>query len=65
MVTAHIRLMYLPASCCFAFVFGNDIIPMGERRFFETREEACEAAKACGLTVQRSGKLRITAEIKS
>jgi hypothetical protein len=55
-------LVRLPANQCWAFTFGRtvataDIIPMGEKRFFDTRDEAVDAASRQGLTVDRDGKV--------
>ena len=56
------QLHKLLANQAWVFIFGRniqtaDIIPMGEKRFFDTREEAVDAAARQGLTVDRDGKV--------
>jgi hypothetical protein len=56
------RLQYLPANACWAFVVrGEQIVAVnvgaGEQRLFATRAEAVEAARACGLHVDQNGRV--------
>ena len=54
-------LRYLHANQAWVFLFGEDvntaqIIDMGDfGRFFPTRAEAVQAAKSCGLDVDKHG----------
>lgn len=55
------KLVYLPANSAWCFVFGEaietaSIEPMGDYgRFFQTREQAVQAATECGLQVSTEG----------
>ncbi len=50
------RLRYLPANMAWVFVFGDQIIPMGDHsRFHASRADAVRAAAEHGLAVSRSG----------
>lgn len=56
------RLIYLAANQAWVFVFGPDINTAtlqdmgGYGIFFTTREDAVNAAKACGITVTETGE---------
>lgn len=56
-----LRLGFLPANQCWAFVFGDSLIAMGDRTLFESRDEAVEAAGQQGLVVHRDGRTEASA----
>ena len=55
------HLLFFPVNNAYAFVFGSDlrtaqlIRMVGHDMFFQTRREACEAARFCGLQVSARG----------
>jgi hypothetical protein len=50
------RLVFLTTNCRWVFLFGEQIVPMGDSgRLFETRTLAVEAARECGLSVDARG----------
>lgn len=50
------RLQYLPANQAWVFVFGDQLVRMGDGPMFhETRADAVAAANACTLAVLKSG----------
>lgn len=54
-MSAHLRLGYLPANQCWAFVFGDSLVGMGDRTLFASRDDAVEAASRQGLVVHPNG----------
>jgi hypothetical protein len=55
------RLQYLPVNQAWAFFWEGGLVPMGERRIFDSRDDAVAAARAQGLTV----KMDLTVEVAS
>jgi hypothetical protein len=52
------RLVFLTTNCRWVFLFGEQIVPMGDAgRLFTTRCEAIEAAAVCGLSVSARGNV--------
>lgn len=57
------HLCYSPVNAAFVFVFGESIESaqlirmVGAPMFFETRQQAVEAAAFCGLSVSRAGRV--------
>ena len=60
------RLVYLPVSMAWVFVFGDNIetasiVPMdGWPRYFMRRADAVSAARSMGLEVDKRGNLSVT-----
>jgi hypothetical protein len=55
-----IRLKYFPINLVYGFTFGDGLLRLNnERMFYESRDEAVEAAKRHDLVVEKSGKVRV------
>ena len=63
------HLLFFPVNNAYAFVFGHDlrtaqlIRMIGHEMFFQTRREAVEAARFCGLLVSPKGVVTSDAEV--
>lgn len=56
------RLVYLVPNAAWAFLFGDSLCHMGDGPMFHaSRKDAVSEASRCGLSVSRSGKVKVRA----
>ena len=54
------RLVYLVPNAAWVFLFGDSLCRMGDGPMFHlTRKDAVSEAFRCGLSVARSGKVKV------
>lgn len=56
----EMKLVYMEVNKTYAFFFGDSIIRLhNEAMFFETRQDAKYAAKACGLRITNRNTIKV------
>lgn len=51
------RARYLVANAAWVVVFGDDIVPIGDRRFFDTRKDLKTWLASHGFELNRSNRI--------